>query len=100
MWLGPPDMNKKMTAFALALSGIGGGLGASGFMLLVAARRASCCSIAPTASAPNPPKASVRNSLRLRVMRICSGIALVHVQKSVQIENRQRKLPPWLRLQK
>ena len=30
--------------------------------------------IAPTASAPKPPNASVRNSRRLRVMRMCSGI--------------------------
>src|SRR5229473_5121194 len=41
MWLGPPDMNRKMTALALALSGMCGGFAASGFMLAVvaAARR-------------------------------------------------------------
>ena len=34
----------------------------------------SCCSIAPNASAPNPQKASDRNSRRLRAMRKCSGM--------------------------
>ena len=93
-WLGPPAMNRKITDLALALSGMCGGLGASGFMR---SRRAALPAAAwrAKASAPKPQKASRRNSRRLRVMRICSGMRpLVHVQKCIQVEHRQRELPP------
>src|SRR5580704_14596531 len=96
MWLGPPDMNRKMTAFALA--GMSGFFGASGFML--AGLTVAPCNIAPTANAPNPPNASVKNSRRFLVIRICSGIVLVYVEKSVQVKHRQSELPARLRLQK
>src|SRR5260221_14297412 len=65
MWLGPPDMNRKTTDFALALSGICGVFAASGFMLAVVAAHRACCSIAPKASAPKPQNASQRNSRRV-----------------------------------
>ena len=101
MWLGPPDMNRKTTDLALALSGMCGVLAASGFMLaVVAARRSCCCSMAPKASAPKPQNASQRNSRRLRVIRICSDMVLVHVQKRVQVEHRQGKLARRLRFEK
>src|SRR4051794_15478407 len=60
-------MNRKMTD--LALAGMGGGFGASGFDFESAAYN-----MEEYASAPKPQKASQRNSRRFRVQRTCSGI--------------------------
>src|SRR5712692_9474024 len=65
-------MNKKITDLAFALSGQCGRLAASGFR--VAARRSSRYSISAKAREPKPQQASQRNSRRLRVGRVCSGM--------------------------
>src|SRR4051812_44896449 len=78
-----------MNAFAFALSGMCGGLGASG---LYRAASACCWAIIDVnASPPTPQKQSVRNSRRFRAYRICSAIS-VHIQKCVEVENGEGEL--------
>src|SRR5450432_230492 len=78
-----------MNAFALACSGICGGLGARG-LKRAAARACPVATLPPTMEAnarePTPQKQLSRNSRRFRLKRTCSAI-LVHVKKCVQIEN-------------
>src|SRR5579871_2359925 len=92
-WLGPPAMNRKITARAFAPLWCAG-LGARGLGPL--ARTCSSCSSDSNARAPKPPKASRRNSRRVAVGRTWWNISIVspsvHVQEGVQIKNRQRKL--------
>src|SRR3982751_2285468 len=76
-----------MNAFALAWSGMFGGLGASG-LYRPAARACVSAIIDAKASEPMPQKQSVKNSRRFRLNRICSAIS-VHVKKRIQVENRQ-----------
>src|SRR5882724_10139340 len=61
-----------MKALARALSGMCGGLGASG--LYPAARACDCAIIDANASDPVPQKQSVKNSRRFFANRTCSGI--------------------------
>src|SRR3954471_6558714 len=78
-----------MNAFALALSGMCGGFGASG---LYRAASACCWAISDAnASPPTPQKQSVRNSRRFRAYRICSAIS-VHVKKRVEVEDGEGEL--------
>src|SRR5687768_4436733 len=92
MWLGPPARNRKMTALALALSGMCGGFGASG--LIVDAAPRSRCINAPNAIAPNPQNDSEKKSRRLRAMGKCCGIMppcprLIYVKKCIDVEHSQ-----------
>src|SRR5437016_3152683 len=89
-------MKRKITDLALALSGMCGVFGASG--LSVPALACSRWNREANASPPKPQQASERNSRRFRVMRMCSGI-LVHVQKCIQVENRESELPQRLGFQ-
>src|SRR6266446_9654067 len=102
MWLGPPDMKRKITD--RALTGSGGNFGASGSG--VAARSDSSCSSDASARPPKPQKASRMNSRRLRVRRTCgirgqskcgrSG----NIQKPVEVEECQRELSQRLLAEK
>src|SRR5262245_8528808 len=94
MWLGPPDMKRKITD--RALTGSGGFFGASGSG--VAARSDSSCSSEVSARPPNPQKASRMNSRRLRVRRMCGRRGQANsgrsgnIQKPIEVEEGQRKL--------
>src|SRR4051812_21014602 len=73
MWLGPPYINRKMTL--LAVAGIRGAFGASGFGNCVAARAApvkkpSAESKDVSAAAPKPHPVSQRNSRRVRPQKL------------------------------
>src|ERR1700685_347308 len=82
-------MNRKIIDFAGAWSGFWGGLGARGVNR--AARACSWASMDAKAREPAPQKQLVRNSRRLRLYRMCSGIS-VHVYKRVQIKEIERQL--------
>src|SRR5271156_6051066 len=87
-------MNWKIIDFAGAWPGFCGGFGASG--LNRAARACSWASMEAKASEPAPQKQLVRNSRRLRLYRICSGISvhpgLIDVYERVQIKKVERQL--------
>src|SRR5262245_37328524 len=90
-WLGPPAMNRKMTARALA--GRWGGFAASGSA--GAARACSWSKSAASARPPKPQKASRMNSRRERVGRAW-GQASGDIQELIEVEQREGEFPQWL----
>src|SRR5262245_22606908 len=94
MWLGPPDMKRKMTD--RALTGSSGLFGASGST--VSARSDSSCNSEASARPPKPQKASRMNARRFRVRRTCGRRGQANcgrsgdIQKSVEVKESQREL--------
>src|SRR5262249_26949877 len=86
-WLGPPAMNRKMTARALA--GRWGGLGASGSA--APARASSSWSKVASPRPPKPPKASRTISRRVRVGRAW-GRRSGDIQEPIEVEHGQGEL--------